>query len=251
MAKKLTDEDRAALLKQTLDTAVALVDDLSHAREIVSQPKPSSGDIRRLSAQLRRLLVDRILSVVASPRLGKLTLLAPDVQPVIVSNRANPIPFFMLGGAEVFGFSYTAGIAERAGAARAIPNFDPERRIALNLDSFMRQPVLCFEGSWITRNQALKYIANVAHGVHSGSAADDTEKLIRRMRHIASAGVLNGLPTLKMDVGAFSIIELPAAISGDTIDGVLLEVLATAQHLVKSPDILAIEALVKAEIAQP
>src|ERR1700726_624990 len=100
MAKKLTDEDRAALLKQTLDTAVALADDLSPPREIVSQPKPSSGDIRRLSAQLRRLLVDRILSVVASPRLGKLTLLAPDVQPVIVSNRANPIPFFMLGGAE-------------------------------------------------------------------------------------------------------------------------------------------------------
>ena len=252
MPKKLTDEDRAALRRKTLDAAAALADDISHTRTIVSQATPSSGDIRRLSAQLRRLLIDRVLATVASPRFSNLTILAPDVQPIVVSNRSNPIPFFMLGGAQVFGIDFAAGMIERPGVARQqpLPNFDPERRIPLNLDSFMRQPVLCFEGTWVTRHQALKYIANVAHGVHSGTEADNTEKLIRRMRHVGSFGVSNGMPSLNMNVGAFSIVELPAAIGTSTIDCVLLEVLAAAQHLVKSPDIASLETILKQEIGQ-
>jgi hypothetical protein len=52
---KLTDEEKTQLKAATLESAVALVDDLSHIRDILAKPEPTTGDLRRLSAQLRRI----------------------------------------------------------------------------------------------------------------------------------------------------------------------------------------------------
>jgi hypothetical protein len=74
MVKKTTEE----LLNVTRGAAMALVEDLPHIREVVNRPDPDKGELRRLSNELRRLLIDNggDLRDVAAPRIGRFKLLS-------------------------------------------------------------------------------------------------------------------------------------------------------------------------------
>jgi hypothetical protein len=55
----MTQEDyKARRRAKTREAAAALVDDLSNFCEVLVKEAPNAGDLRRLSAQLRRILVD-------------------------------------------------------------------------------------------------------------------------------------------------------------------------------------------------
>jgi hypothetical protein len=50
---------------------------------------------------------------------------------------------------------------------------------------FLRQPVFFIHGKWITRNQVIKYVANIGSGVHSGTPQTEDEKRIASIRNSA------------------------------------------------------------------
>src|SRR5271169_3761758 len=54
----LSDEAKKAMVATTHETALAMVDDLQHMREIIAKSDMTPGDIRRLSNPLRRMLID-------------------------------------------------------------------------------------------------------------------------------------------------------------------------------------------------
>jgi hypothetical protein len=248
VAKTLSDGQKAELRKSTLEASVVLIDDLAHIREILAKPEPTAGDIRRLTAQLRRILIERDLAVIAAPRVGRISLQAPDTKPITISNRANPVPFFSAGGADVFGVHVAAAIIEKGNAARSLPGFDPEARVLLKVDNFLTQNVVCFQGEWIGRGEFIKYIANVAHGIHTGTIKESSEQLIRRVRNAWKFELINGTPTMSSNVAVFSNAELPANVDRKAIDCALLEVLAAASLMVKSPEVIALEAVIETEI---
>lgn len=74
----MSESDRQKFLEDTKGQAVALLEDLAHFREILSRPNPFRGDLRRISATLRRLLIERSITMVAGPRIGRLHFLIDD-----------------------------------------------------------------------------------------------------------------------------------------------------------------------------
>ena len=104
----LSAEKRSELLASTHDAAKELLHDLPHFWDIAARRETSYGDLRRLSADARRLLVERDIAHIAVPRIGKLELSAPDYRTVYdVAKRVQHVKFF--GGAYVCVFGVEFG----------------------------------------------------------------------------------------------------------------------------------------------
>jgi len=248
------------MLVRSREAANAFVDDLSEIRRVLAMEGASIADIRRLSVVLRRLLVDRDLAVVAAPRIGRITLLTPDNKPIYAHEKKNPPRLFVSARAPVFGWSGIILVRGFSGARHPDnipqeriypPDFDMTRRIQLQLDGFLNQHVICFFGEWISRRGVIKYVANFASAAHSGSPREREDTILahlRRSSHISlgEAGINLHLPDVVNDR---SRVEEPfKPLAADSIDPVLLELLAAARFLSLSPDVQKLELLVKSEL---
>lgn len=256
----LSPEQRAQMLVRSREAASAFVDDMGEIRRVLAVDGAPIGEIRRLSVVLRRLLVDRDLAIVASPRIGKITLLAPDNKPIYSHEKNNPPRLFVSGRAPVLGWHRMLLVRSFRGAGHidnipkeriSPPNLDIERRIQLSLDGFLAQHVICFFGEWISRRAVIKYVANFASGAHSSSAREREETILahlRRSSHISlgESGIHIHLPDVVNDQ---SREEVPfKRLAANSIDPVLIELLAAAHLLSLSPDVLNLECLVKREL---
>lgn len=257
----LSEEQKATLRAVTAPAAKALAEDLNHVRDVLSRRSTSTGEIRRLSAVIRRLLIDGDLLDVASPRVGKLLVQACDCTPFYEYEKHGEVLFFASGGAPVFGLNLHAMMYFRAPPG-GLPNLPaPELKlITMRIDNFLAQRVMCMNGEWISRRGAIKHIANYGSGIHSKTPDGDEATIISLMRQCATYTVEGGkvkahmLPHFGKDSfpAEFSVYppwEAPFPV--DTLDPVLLEVLAAGSFLVNSPDILALEAAIAAEFSPP
>lgn len=244
----LGDNQKAEMRATTLEAAVALVDDLEHIRSVLAKQDPTPGDIRRLSGLLRRILIDRILTVVATPRVGRIMLLVPDNKPIIASNRSLPVPFYASAGASIFGISISCALQDFGGKPRDLGTFHPDSTASVRLDGFVNQQVICLGGQWITRGDVIKYIANIAHGVHSSASKNEKEVLIERARHAASMSIIDDMPTISFNPDVFSLSQLPPILDRKAVDFVLIELFAAATFLTKSPEVVELESIIAAEI---
>lgn len=251
---RMSQDHRKERLALTREAAAALVEDLQHIREVLGRTDPSRAELRRLSVTLRRILVERDLSNVAAPRIGRIKLKAPDNKPIIKSNKKLPILFFGSGGVEIFGFEVRCAMAEQGAKARPLPDFHPDRVIDLRLDGFLSQPVLCFQGDMVSRARTIEYIANIASGAHSGSPKTATAnkqnayRILSRIRSVASYSMKSGVFTIAMNASATTSGHAPFKYTPDAIDPVLLEMLAAAQYLVISEDTAKLEQVVLKEL---
>lgn len=167
----LTPERRAELFKGTKEAVGPLIEDLAYLRDCVAIANVGRGELRRLSAVLRRLLIDGRgdLRDIAAPRIGRINFVAPDLKSIYRLDRSEPLAFFASGGVSVFGVFVAATMVNEGRRAPRIDDYHPDTRIEMNFDTFLNQKILCLKGEWLTRAQAIKYIANIASGVHSGS----------------------------------------------------------------------------------
>jgi hypothetical protein len=246
----LTPEVREKLLSATREAAAAFIEDMPHIREIVNKANPDRGELRRLSGVLRRLLIDKggDLKDIAAPRIGRFTLLSPDNKPVFKAARKRPYEFFGSAGVAACGIYFRAAVVEKGSNAHRLENFDPDRTVALGHDNFLSQDVLCLQGKWITRRDAIKYIANIASGVHSGIVKTETEKAIARIRKSATYKAIPNAANFTFNIDALYPNEPPFQYAPDAIDPVLVELLAAAHFLELSPDIRRLETDIRAEL---
>lgn len=243
----MPEDQRVARITATKEAAAALLEDLQHMREVLARDEHDRGEVRRMSALLRRIVLDGDLPAVAAPRMGRLTLTAPDNKPVYKAEKLGPYPLFQSGGAQVFGVWMRAAMVDRAASARELEGFDPERTVELNIDSFLSQRVVCIEGRWITRKSVIKFAANVASGVHSGSPTDDDEQAIARLRRSVSYSLKGQAAGISFDPGALTVSDAEFSYSPDNLDPVLVELLAAALFLTTSPGVVALEAAIRSE----
>jgi hypothetical protein len=252
----LSQEEQTKLIIGSKPAAAALLEDLPHIREILSKPT-SPSDVRRLSAVLRRVLVERDLTIVASPRIGRIRLVAPDNNLIYKADKKHPLLFFGSGGANIFGGDLlgiyaldTTGPQESAiKLAKNIgTGWDQGKRIELKLDSFLTQRVLCLRGQWVSRSDVIKYIANISSGIHTGTPVEENEIILAQISRSNSyrfdgKGIAIDLFKHGIDSRSAELKYTP-----DAIDPVLVEVLSAARFLTESPDVARLEQIIADEL---
>lgn len=265
----LSQEQKTKLRLSTADAARALVEDLNYIREVSKHVETSRGELRRLSAVIRRILVDDDLGKIAAPRFGKLMINAPDNKAYYDIEKWARVLFFAGGGAPVFGTEFSlvffnAGPPPHEPAKmRAIELMQDvknrHRKVALRINNFMTQRVLCYMGNWFSRRDAIKYIAIVQSGVHSNQGAPpkdlkDLSPLLDACSYRAVGGRLE-IHVLK-ELGENSAkmfwdpaeAPLPETYPTEALDPVLLEVLAAGIMVANSPDVIKLEKIIRAEL---
>src|SRR5262245_44431519 len=94
----MTPEHRAKMLADTRDSAIAFFEDLGHLRELFDEDPVPRHEIRRLSAILRRWLVERDITTIGAQRCGRLMFCEPDNKPVYKMSEKERVLFFISGG---------------------------------------------------------------------------------------------------------------------------------------------------------
>lgn len=254
----MSGDHRKQRLALTREAAAAFVGDLQHIREVLGRAEPSQDELRRLSVTLRRILVERDLTNVAAPRIGRIMLKAPDNKPIIKSNKKLPIAYFGSGGVEVFGILVQCVMVERGAGPRPLPEFHPSHTIELRLDGFLSQPVLCLEGQLVSRARAIEYVANITSGAHSGSLKSapankrDAYEILSRVRQVATYSLEGGVTTVTFNEDALKNALTDETVqfryTPDAIDCVLLELLAAAHYLAVSDDTAKLEQVILEEL---
>jgi hypothetical protein len=240
-------------LVATREAARAFVEDVGHMRDVVLGDKIDLGEIRRLSGVLRRLLVDGNGDVrsIAPPRTGRIQIVAPDNNAVYKFERKNPFDFFGSGSgsnAKIFGVSVRAARLINNEYNKPIPDFNEDDIITLNQDGFLGQRVLFSRGRWITRRDIIKYIANIAGGVHSRAPDNEIDNIISMARGCATYKIVGR--NLHISVDQEIMLGLRDLVDFDrtSIDPVLYELLCVARYFIMSPDVERLEAFVKNEL---
>ena len=238
----LSPKQLEEMLANTRESASAFLDDMQHIREIVAKDNPSSGEIRRLSSVLRRLLVERDIGIIANPRLGRVKLLAPDNTSAYHAERQMPFMFYMSGRARILGgwsgtiFAFDVKTHRHLGQSRIeLPVIIADGTVELRLDNFLTQRVLCYRGEWVSRQDVIKYVAQVASGVHSGAAKEQYELLLARIRSSSSLKIgPDGGIHVALFAHGVDVDETKFSYTPDALDPVLIELLAAATFLAVS-----------------
>jgi hypothetical protein len=255
----ISSEKKAKLLLATSEAAAAFVEDMGYIRETLAKAdRTTPGEIRRLSAVLRRLLIHNDLRSISSPRTGPLSLLVPDNNPIYHAARKQSVRIFFSGGISVFNNEVRAIVTSLTGDFRLDPAFDKNKTATVALDGFLNQKVLAHNNRWATRGQVIKYIANSSSGVHSKSTNDsstpeDFEILLSMLRKCLKF-TKQGDTGIKMSVdwSAFGGTDSSSFTwTPDSIDGVLIELLCAAHFLSVSPDVHSLEFALHKEFGFP
>jgi hypothetical protein len=252
---ELTGERRNELLAATREAAAAFIEDMSHIREMLDKVDPDRGEVRRLSGVLRRLLIDGgdgDLMVISPPRIGRPLFSTPDNKPLYKADKKHPFTFFGSAGVKTFGVIIRAAMVIKdppPGPSAPEEGYDPVKSVSLPMHNFLSQNVLNLEGQWITRRDAIKFMAHIASGVHSKSPKEQIEKVIARIRQCVMYSAVPGAATLQFNIDALLPTAPPFRYEPDAIDPVLVEVLATAHFLSISPDLQRLESVIRAEQA--
>jgi len=262
----LSNAQKARLLAETAPAAKALAEDLTHVREVLGRRATSKAEIRRLSAVIRRLLVDGDLMDVATPRLGKLLVTAPDLNGWYENEKYAKVLFFAAGGVSVFGAELHALAflnagqdqhkIERLRSAMSARSEAAGRIVQMRLHNFLAQRVLCVNGHWVSRRVAIKHIANYGSGVHSKAPDNHDDKVCEYLRkcctyHVEGEGVkVHVMPHFGSDSAPILFkVDPPwsANFPTDVLDPVLLEVLAAGAFITASPEVQKLEAMISQE----
>jgi hypothetical protein len=249
----MSPEARQQLLVATKSAAAAFIEDMAYFRDLLNRKEIKADEIRRSSGELRRLLIDNggDLEKIAPPRIGRVYISAPYNNPYYRAIERTPVAFFASGGVTLFGATFRTLILNAGTSMPRVTRFDPERTESVTIDQFLSQKVLSLKGRWVTRRLLIKYVANVAHGVHSGTAKDDNEKLVEQIRRVITCGAPPHAALIEFHTEALrEQKETPAfRYEPKSIDIALVELLATMHFLAMSPGISELERVVSAELA--
>jgi hypothetical protein len=251
----LTTEQRAQLLRGSKEATAALMEDIPYLRESVSHPFPKRAALRRASGILRRLLTDRDLQIVATPRLDRIKLKQFDNQAALQRAVRFNAAFFAAVGVDLGGTEFRCisllphaiDMHEHRHELENIKN-SMDRTIEVRIDNFLSEKVLCFFEHWTSRRAVIKYVANVGSGVHSGAASDPDEIALTRIRQSVYYTTYP-TPGVAFVPNAFTPhLSKEFKYSALHVDPVMAEIHSAISLLVQSPDIINLEMIISAEL---
>lgn len=245
----LSEDQKREMIRETHEAALVLVDDLQHIRAVLDKKIPTTGDIRRLSAQLRRILIDREITAIAAPRMGQVKFRVPDFSPVVEANEENPWIFVSAPLPKIFTAQLSSASWQGPRAYFPSNSFLKGETTDLRLDNFMSDKVVWYERNWFTRQQMLLYVAYYGQGVHFKGKPDAGLEALRHIRRIMTLSYDAKRKAVEIDINTPDRpIHPEAKIRAKRgLELPYLHMLATARYLTSSPDVLALEAIIAEE----
>lgn len=241
----MTTPDLTQMRAFTRDAAAALVEDMHLIRDLLARvpPGPSRAEMRRLSASLRRLVVEEDLQKVATPRLGRVHLSVPDLKALVPYGFTL---FLTVGPPGVVMAARPNGEGLPDKELRALTN----ERVIVNTHGFNTQPTICFNGHWIRRLDVIKFVANALSGVHSGKTQQTQEyELLSVVRAVLTRKIeSDNSTTVTINHSLFSRASVQTSYTPDLLDPTLLDLLATAKYISDSPDVIELEKVIREEL---
>ncbi|WP_314958323.1 hypothetical protein [Bradyrhizobium cosmicum] len=217
-------------------------------RKIVATTEPDPAELRRLSVILRKHLIEKSLMQVASPRIGRLRLQALDLSKFYSYGRKHPYKLFCVANVQVYGVRIFA-IAATHGPE--LTDADVDAKVNLSIDSFCKQRVFCVEGQrWITRADAIKFVAYLLDGAHPARPAKTEEEAV--LEYIRRSIRYSRDPSGNLLVN-FNTTPLTRQRSAETyspteFDPTLAELLCTAKLITESDDVRRLEISIREEL---
>ena len=254
---------------QDLARDAVLFGDLRNLTKLKEVQRPTEDDVRVHSASVRRLLLDGELPAAVGRRRLPLLFHPADSNPLLRAARNHRVAAFCLLGVEVFGVQF-AGVAINKGSQRLGDSFNPEARVPLKLDSFLKQtiamsPPLISTHSvnspkevrpsvLLSRHDILLYVANKLGGVHydpmpKGYLSEEKLHGLGRLRHVFHIGLPDGIPTIGLDPRTFEEDQSSTfAYEPEKIDAVYLEFIAAIELILSSPEVCALRAAIAKDL---
>ncbi|MGE3745385.1 MAG: hypothetical protein AB7G25_06695 [Sphingomonadaceae bacterium] len=206
-------------------------------------------------------MVDEDLKHVAAPRVGKLLISAPDRKGFYKFKEHGRVVFFASGGAPIFGLGLQGILLSNFGQKpQNLPDVASLNLLSgsatMRLDNFMAQHVLCLDNRWISRRTAIKHIGNYGSGVHTAAPDNFDDAVCAELRKSCTYTVEGAQVKVHLvpQWGAASApfmftLEEPwqEPYPTDSLDAVLLEVLAAGVFVVNSPGVQQLEAIIAAD----
>jgi len=256
-------------LSQDLSRDAVLFGDLRNLTKLKETQNPTEDDIRVHSAAVRRLLLDGELPAAVGRRRLPLLFHPADSNPLLRASRNNRVASFCLWGVEVFGIQY-AGVAINRSNQRLGDSFNPENRVPLKLDSFLKQTVAMSPplistssgqpprelrpGVLLTRHEILLYIANKIGGVHydpipKGHLSEEKLYALGRVRRVFHVGLKDAVPTIGFNEGTFEEDKSSTfQYEPEKIDAVYLEFIAAIDLILRSPEVGVLRAAIAKDL---
>ena len=210
-----------------------------------------------MSAQLRRILIDREILAVAAPRIGKIHFRVPDDQDVLAQESSwrfisgHTARFRGALGFKPFFFNGHRDQGVPSGQVDFISSAEyttPARDVRLEV--FCSDRIMRVDGEYITRDDVLKFVCYHGYGVHFSGKKLPIFDAIKKVRycvtiqddravgeHVSTGMILAG-------------IDAPRPKARNFLDIPLIHLLSTAYFLVTSTDVLALEEVIRLETEQ-
>jgi hypothetical protein len=244
------DQEAAATRRErTRDAAAALLEDFEHMRAVIAAPAMDRADARRLSAVLRRWLLEDDLRAVAAPRVGRIKIPASDLsQAYVAIARAKNVRAFYAVEGSFNGVGPHSILVNDPGTVA--PSFrTPASEFAV--DRFRDQNTMYLDGRWASRRDLIRYVANEKSGVHSDNertlphAIKDT---IRRAEVMAEFDFSRPIIEFKFkDAPAFGP---QSTYQKGRLSLALLLIISSAAALCRSADLQRLADYIRAELAE-
>jgi len=162
---------------------------------------------------------------------------------------------FASGGPEYFGIKMrTLFVAPPT----TISGHDPESTRSVSIPAFLSEKVLCFKNQWISRHAVIKHVAIHGSGVHSAEPDSSEDEIIAWLRKSTFVGIVSEDEDFKGKRPGTRLISLSSNVAPGTdlkrphqsVDLVLLELLAAAKYLLESESVQHLEQVIRLEMRQ-
>lgn len=252
---------KSALLETSKECAAALIEDIDHIRSVLTQQSIHKGEARRLSASLRRILIDKggDISLIAPPRMGKIRLHSPDNSSVYGNERKLFVKCFGSGCGDVTGFKLFEGnmralVVQHAASSlffrmpKAPVPADINKLVELSHDGFLSNRVLYLNDMWANRREVIKYVANAASGVHTGEIRSNADTMLAKFRNCVNLRKINGKLDTNVNLDRITSPSVEFEFKDNQIDFVFYELLCAAHFFVTSPSIMVLYNTIRHEL---
>jgi hypothetical protein len=242
--------------QDTAEMASAFVEDLEHIRYILDLENTVRTESRLLSVTLRRLLVNGEIARIAAPRVGRVVIRTDDLKFAYNMVNWRQVKYFVAGGAKVYGshIGHILGAITywRQDQDRLASGMGTDKStIDLSIDSFVKQRCVYIDNTWLTRGDIIQHVAIYGSAAHSKRAGEGKELVLSRLRNALRIEP-DGSGGFALAVDAFWEPTTPDnasfAPSPRGVSGLQCQTSSIASHLASSPDVTALESVIKAEL---
>lgn len=217
-----------------IDFISNIIEDIDYLYELGSSGRQIASEARMASVIIRRLILDKELQRAASKLKQKLFLMLPPELPdkrelqdkgILYAHTALSI----IGNSQYYGFRCDAvrfylDVREDIGFKRC------------TLDEFVKQSVLYYHGSLISRADLLRYAANKDGGAHHGDKYVRNEDIITKAKGcIAFSPLDDGKFNLQVELSRLLNVHEEVYPSKNSVNLIHLEILSSARLISHCP----------------